>query len=475
MATSIPAAPPCSQPSSLAVHSCLGLAILLAALGTSSANVALPQLAQHYAVSFAQVQWVVLAYLLAITVFIVIVGRLSDWLGAKQVLLGGILLFALASLVAALAPAFNGLLLARALQGCGAATMMSLAMALVPQLVPANQASKLIGFLASMSAVGTAAGPAVGGLLLQWADWTWLFWLNLPLAGAALWLASRVLPAAQADSASQPANTAGFDVGGAVLLAITLLSYALAMTTSGYRGWLLAGAVLFLALFIRRQYQHQQAGTAALVPLVLIKQATLRQGFVLNFVVMSVMMATLVVGPFFLTQALGLQPWQVGLMMASGPLITAMLAWPVSVIVQRFVIRQVLLTTLLLMSLGALMLAILPASYASAGYLAGLWLLTLGYATFQSANNSAVMAQAAAGERGVVSGLLHLARNLGQLSGAALLGALFALASGSNMLQQASAAQLQHGMLQVFLFAAVLLLGTAGWLHRQQRPGCCAP
>ena len=114
----------------------LSLSMLLSSLGTSIANVALPTLAQAFDASFQDVQWIVLAYLLAITTLIVSVGRLGDIIGRRRLLLAGIVLFTVASLLCGAAPTLWLLIAARAAQGLGAAIMMALAMAFVGETVP---------------------------------------------------------------------------------------------------------------------------------------------------------------------------------------------------------------------------------------------------------------------------------------------------------------------------------------------------
>src|SRR6476646_4788070 len=147
----------------------LSLAILLASLGTSIANVALPTLARAFDASFQEAQWVVLAYLLASTTVIVSVGRLGDLPGRRRLLVAGI------------APTLGTLIAARAAQGLGAAIMLALAMALVSEAVPAARTGRAMGLLGTMSAIGTALGPSLGGLLIAGLGWRWIFMINLPL------------------------------------------------------------------------------------------------------------------------------------------------------------------------------------------------------------------------------------------------------------------------------------------------------
>lgn len=149
----------------------LSLAMLLAALGNSIANVALPTLASAFGATFQEVQWVVLAYLLASTMVVVAAGRLGDAIGRRRLLVVGMLGFALASVGAGLAPNLTVLVLARALQGCAAAVMMALPMALVAEAVAKHRIGSAMGMLGTMSAVGTALGPSLGGAMLAAFGW----------------------------------------------------------------------------------------------------------------------------------------------------------------------------------------------------------------------------------------------------------------------------------------------------------------
>lgn len=145
--------------------------MLMSSLGTSVANVALPTLSQAFSASFQKVQWVVLAYLLAITTLIVSVGRLGDVIGRRQLLLSGIVLFTVASVGCALAPSLGLLIAARATQGLGGAIMMALTLAFVSETVPKAETGSAMGLLGTMSAIGTALGPSLGGALIGTFSW----------------------------------------------------------------------------------------------------------------------------------------------------------------------------------------------------------------------------------------------------------------------------------------------------------------
>ena len=443
-------------PGATAALACLSLSVLLSSLGTSIANVGLPSLARAFGASFQQVQWVVLAYLLAITTLVVSVGRLGDLLGRRRLLLAGMAVFALASVLCAMAPSLALLVAARALQGLGAATMMALGMALVGESVPKERTGSAMGLLGTMSAVGTALGPSLGGLLLAAAGWRALFAALVPLGGVAMLMAWRYVP--DSPAAARPRQP-GFDRLGTLLLTLTLACYALAVTpSSGQPGAaslaLLLAAALGAGLFVWVQARVR----APLVPLAALREPVLATSLALNAVVATVMMATLVVGPFFLSQGLGLGAAAVGAVMAVGPVISTLCGVPAGRAVDRWGAPAVVLAGLLAMVAGALGLALLPALWGLAGYLLGVAVLTPGYQLFQAANNTAVMADVPAERRGVVSGLLNLARNLGLITGASVMGAVFAGVTAAPDLRTAPPAALLGGMQATFGVAAGLLV-----------------
>src|SRR6185369_16642063 len=172
----------------------LSLSMLLSSLGTSIANIGLPTLARAFNASFQEVQWIVLAYLLAITSLIVSVGRLSDITGRRRMLLAGIFLFTVASALSGVAPTLGLLIAARAAQGLGAAIMMALTMAFVGETVPKAKTGSAMGLLGTMSAIGTVLGPSLGGVLITGIGCRAIFLVTVPLGMLAFLLAHRYLP-----------------------------------------------------------------------------------------------------------------------------------------------------------------------------------------------------------------------------------------------------------------------------------------
>jgi MFS family permease len=439
-------------PSARSALASLSLSMLLSALGTSIANVALPTLAQALRASFQDVQWVVLAYLLAVTALVVSAGRLGDLVGRRRLLLAGIGLFTTASLFCGVAPTLWLLVAARATQGLGAAVMMALTMAYVGETVPKAKTGSAMGLLGTMSAVGTALGPSLGGILISSFGWRAIFLVNVPLGVLTFLLAYHTLPG---DKATR-SEGAGFDWKGTLLLALTLAVYALAMTVrgGGLNLTLLAAAGLGVGLFVLVEAR----AASPLIRLGMFRNPVLSAGLAMSALVMTVMTATLVVGTFYLARGLGLDAAVVGLVMSAGPVVAALTGIPAGRLVDHFGAGRMTKVGLVAAAAGSFALSMIPAAFGIPGYVAPLVVITAGYALFQAANNTAIMTDISQDQRGVVSGMLNLSRNLGLVTGASVMGAVFALASGAIDITTVPADAVATGMRGTFALAAGLVL-----------------
>ncbi|MFN8589271.1 MAG: MFS transporter [Candidatus Eisenbacteria bacterium] len=279
----------------------LSLPVLMASLDTSIANTALPTIAHALSVPFAAVQWIVLTYLLALTPLLVVAGRLGDRFGRRRVLEAGVAGFTAASLACGLAPSLAVLLVARTVQGMGAAAMLTMGLAFAGDVATAGRAGRVMGLLGTMSALGTAAGPALGALLATHFGWHALFLVNVPVGLVILVLVRRSLAA---DPERTPDRASALDLPGTLLLATALVAYALAMTPQGSRttpgtlafaGLAVAGALAFVRL--------QGRATTPLVALELFRDRVFAFGLVSSALVSAVIMSALVVGPFHLARA----------------------------------------------------------------------------------------------------------------------------------------------------------------------------
>lgn len=434
----------------------LSLFMLLSSLDTSIANVALPTLAQAFTASFQEAQWVVLANLLAITTLIVSVGRLGDIAGHRRLLLAGIFLFTVASVLSGFAPTLGFLIAARAAQGLGGAIMMALTMAIVGETVPKAKTGSALGLLGTMSAIGTALGPSLGGILIFGLGWRAIFLVNVPLGIMAFLLARRHLPA---DRRGPKTERAGFDHVGTLLLALTLAAYALAVTMGrGHFGplntALMAAAVFGVGLFALVETKV----ASPLIRLTMLCEPVLSASLAMSALVATVVTTTLVVGPFYLSRALGLDAATVGLVLSVGPLVAALTAVPAGRLADRFGAQRITIVGLVGMATGCFILSVLPATLGISSFVAPIVIITAGYGLFQTANNTAVITDIRPDQRGSISAMLNLSRNLGRITGASVMGAVFALASATTDITTALSANVATGMRITFAVAAVLIV-----------------
>ena len=394
-----------SSPSVRWALASLSLSMLMPSLDTSIANAGLPTLAQAFNASFQETQWIVIAYLLAITTLIVSVGRLGDILGRRRLFLGGIALFTAASLLCGVAPTLWLLITARAVQGLGAAIMMALTVALVGETVPKAKTGSAIGLLGTMSAIGTTLGPSVGGVLIAGLGWRTIFLVNVPVGILNFLLAHRHLPDDHREVKTE--QRASFDGAGTLLLALTLAAYALAMTAGrGHFGWLNI-TLLLVAIFGAGLFVFIEARVPSpLVGLAIFHDTRLSASLAMSALVSTVIMATLVVGPFYLTRGLGLETALVGVALSAGPLFAAMTGVPAGRLVDRFGSQRMTIIGLTGMAAGSAALSMIPMQFGVAGYLSPIVIITASYAVFQTANNTNVMVNVRPEQRGVISGLL---------------------------------------------------------------------
>src|ERR1700761_571274 len=224
----------------------------IAALDATVVGIALPAIGRDFQVGEASLQWVVDAYTLALAGLLLLGGTLGDRYGRRKVFLVGTVWFALASLLCGLAPDATTLILARALQGVGAALLTPGSLAILQASFVADDRSKAIGAWSGLGGLATAAGPFLGGWLIDAVSWRLVFFINLPVAVAVVAITMRHVPESKA-----PDETGRLDVTGAIAITGALIGITYGLIAAPDAGWLsatvlgsLAGGVLLLAAFL---------------------------------------------------------------------------------------------------------------------------------------------------------------------------------------------------------------------------------
>ncbi len=458
------------------------LGVLMATIDMSIVNLSLPTLTQSFHTDFATIQWVPLSYILVVSSLMLVAARLGDMLGVKKPYLTGLVIFTVASLLCGLATSAAWLIAARAMQGLGAALMQSLGAAIVTMINPASQRGRSLGMVGAAVSLGLALGPALGGLLIGLFGWRSVFLINLPLGAVAMLALARGLP-----SAGSPGPRQTFDLAGAMALMASLACYGLGMTMGQRLGFghaltlgLLAAGGLGMAAFIRLEKTQAQP----MVDLSLFSDRMLALNLLMGLLCFVQLGGGFVL-PFYLELALGCSAQQTGLLMMTVPVCMGLLAPWAGRLSDRYGTRGISLLGLIIIAGGAWGMTGLKADTTAWDYVLRLAPLGLGLGLFQSPNNSSIMGRAPAQRMGVASGLLSLARTLGNSSGLPLMGAVFAasVAGAAQMpspgfLHTASKEALVAGIQAVYQVAfglALACVALAGLAWRWEKSAVIPP
>jgi DHA2 family multidrug resistance protein-like MFS transporter len=399
------------------------MAVSLATLDSSITNTALPNIGAALRARPAESIWVINAYQLAVVAALLPFAALADRFGARRVHLGGMAFFVVASLASALAWSLPALVAARALQGLGAAAMMSVNIALVRQIYPPQQLGRGVGLNALVVGVSFALGPTVASTLLAWLPWPWLYALNLPLGLAAFAVGYASLP--RTAPRGQP-----FDALAALFTALTFAALLGCLATAAQRGaviWVLALAVLALAsgrALLRRQAAH----AAPMLPVDLLRRPLFALSVATSMCSFAAQGLAFVSLPFFVETVLHRASVQTGFLIAPWAIVVAAAAPLAGRLSERYPPGLMGGIGLVLLSGGLASLARLTPEASTTAIVLHMALCGVGFGLFQSPNLNALMSAAPPERSGGASAMVAMARLNGQAIGAALVALCFGLA-----------------------------------------------
>ena len=400
----------------------LVLGITLAVLDSAVANVALPAIARQFHETAAESIWVISAYQLVIAVLLLPFASLGDLIGYRRIYLFGLSVFTLASLACAFSDSLIQLILARVVQGLGAAALMSVNIALVRLIFPRSMLGRGVSMNATVVAVGSALGPTIASAVLAVASWRWLFAINVPLGVVAVAVGLRYLPASprssgQFDFASAVLNVVTF---GALLLGLNSYAHAAPRVLTTLE---IVIAVTVGTFFVRRELRRPRP----LLPLDLLARPLFALSIVTSLFSFTAQMLAFVCLPFYLQQTLGKSQVETGLLMTPWPAVIILVAPLSGILADRYPPGLLGAIGLVLMGSGLSALAMLPQHPDSIAILWRTALCGVGFGLFQSPNNKTILASAPPERSGGASGMLGTARLFGQTVGAALVALMFNL------------------------------------------------
>lgn len=413
----------------------------LTILDLAKINVAIPAISEDLGAGPTEVQLLVAGFVLAFGLLLVPSGRIGDLYSRRGMFLAGLGLFTLSSLLCAVSFSIELLIAGRIAQGFAAGMLMPQVLGLVQQLFQGPDRGKAFGVFGAVIGLSTAFGPTLGGFLVGVGGdslrWHLLFWMNVPLGIAAFIFAIRLLPRTQLTGEGAVKD---FDILGTILLGVTvftlMLPFVLTTGTSSddpNRWWLLAGAVVFGALFVAWERRYVAAGRVAIIDFALFRIPSFRNGVAISTFYFAALPSTFIVLTLWLQQGLGTSPVIAGMVTIPFALFSALTSWRAGLVVHR-VGRPLVVFGLLgvMTGFGSLILlgSAIPAAW-MAWAVAGVMVIAgLGGGAVISPNQTLMLEDVPVASGGLAGSIAQVGQRIGTAMGlAAVLSVYFGVVS----------------------------------------------
>jgi len=438
----------------------IALAAFMGSLDVTIVNISLPTISRYFDVGTRMVSWIVLAYLLVMSSFLLAFGKIGDLKGFKRVFLAGFAVFVAGSFLCAVAPSIKLLIAFRMLQALGAAMLTAIGPAMVTVFLPPEIRGKALGIVATFASLGIAMGPPIGGLLTSFLSWRWIFFINIPVGIVAILIGRAVLPESEPRLSGQKVR---FDLFGAALIFLSLFGLIFGMNMGGELGWTspaiagsLIGSLVLAAVFVLRESRFSEP----LVDLKLFRNPSFTSANGAVLLVMLVYGGAVFLFPFYLEYVKGLGTDVAGLILMVPSIATMIVAPRAGSLSDRIGSRQICVAATLLCVAGFYLLSFLDAESSKAFIFVALVILGLSLGMFLPPNSNLVMAQSPAEKCGIASSLMMTARMVGTVIGIAVFEMVFAARvqmaglSDGAVQSAASLAPLTLGFHDAFLVGA---------------------
>lgn len=418
------------------------IAIAMSVLDSNVTNVALPSLSKEFGVSPDTSIWIVNAYQMAIIMTLVIFATVGDIYGYRKVFLRGMTVFTLASVLCAVSTSFPMLIVSRVLQGFGAASIMGVNTALIRLIYPPEILGRGMSLNTMAVAVSAAAGPTIAGFILSALSWHWLFAINIPLGIVAYMLGRRMLPD-NVPSAGKSLDRLSC-VGNALTFGFMIYAFEgvahhenRTVVALSFVAFVLSGFFYF-----RRQFSMVRRGVIPLLPVDLMKIPIFTLSVLTSICSFMAQMLAMVSLPFYMQDMLHFSAVETGLLITPWPLATLVTAPVAGRLVEKIHPGALGAAGMTLFSSGLLLLFFLPGDACMADIAWRIAICGAGFGLFQTPNNYTIVSSAPVSRSGGASGMLAMARLIGQTSGTtgvAIVFSLMAHTTGSRLCLAAGA------------------------------------
>lgn len=388
----------------------------MSCLDSSIVNIAIPVMSKKLFVNLASIEWVIAGYVIVICSTLLIFGRLGDIKGKGRIFKIGMILFTAGSFMCGLSNNLTILIISRIIQGIGASAYMANNQGIITQIFNKSERGKALGILASAVALGTMVGPPLGGIIITYLSWNYIFLINVPLGIAAFVITLKVLPDGKSSSER-------LDIKGSIsffIAVILLFGSLLEEQKVGYNSPVIIIcfilSILFLVLFVNLENKIDMP----LLQLKIFKNHLFSLSLFCAFVSFICISASIIIIPIYLQNTLKISSASAGLFMMLSPIIIAIVSPLTGALSDKIGSEPLTVLGLILMGIGFLSMSFLKEHSFLTILAAFVAVIALGQGFFQPANNSLIMSTVPKDKLGIAGSVNSLVRNLGQIVGITL-------------------------------------------------------
>jgi EmrB/QacA subfamily drug resistance transporter len=397
--------------------------VLISTIDASIVNIALPTIGDYFSASVQATAWITIAYLLVITATLLIFGRLSDIYGQKLIFTSGLFIFTLGSGLCAISGTITQLIIFRVIQGIGAAMIVSNTSAIVTNAFPPEQRGKGLGVIGAVVSIGLMSGPPLGGMIIHYWGWNYIFLVNVPIGLIGIFLTLKILPEHKADKGAQI-----FSSLDSLLWIIGIIAMIAAFKESqGTVSFFLNLALFFTAgiLLLWLFFVRQAKSNSPLFKADLLKNEIFLFASLAGFFSYMAMIGLSFMMPYLLQHTYAKSAFEAGKILVIIPAMTVFAAPISGHLSDKYGQRLIASLGALLSLTGISLMCLLKIDTAVWQILIYLILFGLGIGMFGSPNNSALMGSVDYKDRGSAGGVLATVRNLGMVTGLGIVSVIY--------------------------------------------------
>lgn len=400
----------------------VGSGTFMSTIDSSIVNISLNTIQRTFNVTLGQVEWTVLAYILGIVCLLPSMGRLGDMIGRRRVFVTGMVVFTVASTLCGISWDLPSLVVFRVMQAIGAAMIQSMGVALLVQAFPSSERGLALGYNGTITAIGIASGPVLGGIIIGTLGWRYIFFVNIPICIIALAISLWALEDDNKRAEHQ------FDITGAAILGASLMAILFALTDGQHVGFMqphVLGLVVLGTIGLIVFVWWEQRTPEPMIQIPFFRNQTFSLGLLIAaFGSMSIQFNFILL-PFFMQNVLHFSAQKTGLMMMFSPIAISLTSSISGRLSDRFGSRWITAIGMGLLGIGLFNVSTLTPESTVFDILIRVVFIGAGFGTFQSPNTSSVLGSLPKERSGIANGILSVIRSIGQVGGVTVAGAVW--------------------------------------------------